>query len=527
MLIMKDTLVALSHILHGMQNERGAATLFVGSGGSFYADRISATFLESDYGIKVLSSVMPGYKKNLTLDPDTLGKIDELLHTLGKFSELRDKILAQDITTSQIISTYSHEILGPILNLMIDMALNDPKNDTKNVSAFANFLHLKERIGRERALGIKGLLSHSFEDKEFIENFRFLISEQASYEKVFVALANEEQKSCYNRHMNDFSVIRMEEMHQLLENEKNDDQIEISVTDWFELTTQKIDLMQKVEIELIDTLVRNAEEYGGLNSSKANQSSINKMQKDFIFTLPLFNGLAEQTSHEILHSASLRNFKKGSHLFLEGEASNILFIILEGWVKLYKGNSRGDETIVQMLTSGDMIAESAVFLNTPYPINAQVAKSAKILMIPANMIKNLLKLNNNLALNILNGMSIHSHMLIQGIETVRLKSATERVGWFLLKQLMGQDRLTDMVELPYDKSLIASYLDMKPETFSRTLQKFKARGFEISKNSIVLPEANALCGFCDTDAAAMCSKHGTADCPNPDCIPDDMLGKIY
>lgn len=524
---MKDTLVALSHILHEMQNERGAATLFVGSEGSLYADTINQKFLESDYSIKVLSSAMPGHRKNLTLDPEVMGKVDELLQTLGQFSELRDRILAQDITTSQIISTYSHMIIGPVLNLMIDMALNDQRNDTKNVSAFTNFLHLKERIGRERALGIKGLLSHSFGNSEFIENFRFLISEQASYEKIFVTLANDDQKSCYNRYMNDFSVIRMEEMHQLLENDESEENIDISTVDWLELSTQKIDLMHKVEIELIDTLVRNNEGDGSLNPNRSNHSSINKIQKDFIFTLPLFNGLAEQTSHEILQNATLRNFKKGNHLFLEGEFSNSLFIILEGWVKLYKGNSSGDETIVQMLTSGDMVAESAVFLNAPYPINAQTAKSAKVLVIPAKIIKKLLRTNNNLALNILNGMSVHSHMLIQGIEAVRLKSATERVGWFLLKQLLGQDRLTDIVELPYDKSLIASYLDMKPETFSRTLKKFKARGFEINKNTIILPEVNALCGFCDTDAAAMCTKHGTPDCPNPDCVPDDLLSRVF
>ena len=48
--------------------------------------------------------------------------------------------------------------------------------------------------------------------------------------------------------------------------------------------------------------------------------------------------------------------------------------------------------------------------------------------------------------------------------------------------------MPDMVELPYDKSLIASYLDMKPETFSRTLKKFKQKGFEIRKDAVILPQ---------------------------------------
>jgi CRP-like cAMP-binding protein len=195
---------------------------------------------------------------------------------------------------------------------------------------------------------------------------------------------------------------------------------------------------------------------------------------------------------------------------------------LNGWVKVYKGNASGDETILQMLTSGEMILESAVFLNAAYPLNAQVTKSSTILSFPAPIIREQVKANNSLALNVLNGMSLHSQILIQDMESIRLKSAVDRVGWFFLKLLIEQGHVTDRVELPYDKSLIASYLDMKPETFSRTLQKFKQRGFDIRKDAVILPNANSLCGFCDSESSSVCTRHGTSDCPNPDCVPGDL-----
>ena len=237
----------------------------------------------------------------------------------------------------------------------------------------------------------------------------------------------------------------------------------------------------------------------------------------------LFKGLSDWTLADLFRNASIGSYKKGKLLFLEGELPNRLYIILEGWVKLYKGNSSGDETIVQMLTSGDMIAESAVFLNAPFPISAQVAKNAQILALPAPIIRENIKTNNDLAINVLTAMSVHSQLLIQGLESIRLKSATERVGWFLLKLLLEQGRVPDMVELPYDKSLIASYLDMKPETFSRTLKKFKQKGFEIRKDAVILPKVMALCGFCDSDVAPACSMHGTPECPNPDCVSSDEI----
>ena len=56
---------------------------------------------------------------------------------------------------------------------------------------------------------------------------------------------------------------------------------------------------------------------------------------------------------------------------------------------------------------------------------------------------------------------------------------------------------------------------MKPETFSRTLKYFKKLNFKIEKDTIILPNMKALCGFCDIDIALSCKQHETKKCPNP------------
>lgn len=519
---MKESLIPLGRIMHEMQKERGCVILFLSSKLALDEEGIRQKFLESNYAVEELAVKIPDWVKEGKLEDGMDKKITAVLEEIKKITIQRDLVLNKEISATDIISGYSHKIIGPIIDLMIDVALNDPDHDSTHVSAYSNFLNLKERIGRERALGIRGLVFNSFANEEFIDNFRFLISEQDSYKDTFMALATPSQKSCYNRYMNDFSVKKIDEMHKALQDEKNGDSFDISPQDWNDLATQKIDLMHKAEIDLVATLLKDVDRtekveekgdrfYMGLNSFSAKQ-------QEFIQTLPLFKGLPESTLSDLFRNASVGSYKKGKLLFLEGELPNRLYIILDGWIKLYKGNSNGEETIVQMLTSGDMIAESAVFLNAPFPISAQVAKNAQILSMPAPIIRENVKTNNDLAINVLTAMSVHSQLLIQGLESIRLKSATERVGWFLLKLLLEQGRVPDMVELPYDKSLIASYLDMKPETFSRTLKKFKQKGFEIRKDAVILPKVKALCGFCDSDVAAICSRHGTEECPNPDCI---------
>lgn len=513
--------------MHEMQKERGCVILFLCSNWALNEEGMRQKFLESNYAVEELMAKMPIWEEEGRINKGMLSNISDVLVEVKSLTTQRDLVLSKEISATDSISIYSHKIIGPIIDLMIEVALNDPDHDSANVSAFSNFLYLKERIGRERALGARGLVFDAFSNDEFIENYQFLIAEQDSYQETFMAVANKDQKKCYDRYMDDYSVKKIDSMHKFLKKEKPEEGYDITPNDWYELATQKIDLMHKVEIDLIDTLMK--KEKGNIDPQGKTEgrsddrlfvgiNSFTETQQDFIQTLPLFKGLSDWTLADLFRNASIGSYKKGKLLFLEGELPNRLYIILDGWVKLYKGNSSGEETIVQMLTSGDMIAESAVFLNAPYPISAQVAKEAQILTLPASTIRENINTNNDLAINVLTAMSLHSQLLIQGLESIRLKSATERVGWFLLKLLLEQGRVPDMVELPYDKSLIASYLDMKPETFSRTLKKFKQKGFEIRKDAVILPQVKALCGFCDSDVAGICSKHGTPECPNPDCI---------
>ena len=197
--------------------------------------------------------------------------------------------------------------------------------------------------------------------------------------------------------------------------------------------------------------------------------------------------------------------------------ANRLYIILKGWVKIVKHTIDGEEGILQMLSAGDSIMESTIFLNATFPASAQVVDDATVLSLPAPIFREQLKNNNALVMNFLTSMSHRSQDLIRQIEYARLKSVDERVGWFLLKLLLEQGSTSRVVKLPYDKTLIASYLDMKRETFSRSLKRLKDKGFKIGNNTIEMPDIKALCDFCDLSLAQTCRLHGKPECPNPQC----------
>jgi len=210
-----------------------------------------------------------------------------------------------------------------------------------------------------------------------------------------------------------------------------------------------------------------------------------------------------------------RSSRKGKLLFLQSEPLSRFYLILSGWVKLFKGSDAGDEAVLQMLSAGDSIMEAAVLLNIPSVASAQVVEKTTLLSLPAPVVRQVLQDNNAFALNMIGSLSMRSQHLIQQIEQSRLRNASERVGWYLLKLGIEEGGgTTTSIRLPYDKSLIAAYLDMTPETFSRTLKKFRAQGFRIENDTITQPHPKALCSFCDQSLANACRYRDEPDCPS-------------
>lgn len=588
---MKEALTLLGDAVHQLQKERGYIALFLGGGGENFSAEMTEQFKATDNVVTIVNEAYRRWEKN-----QQIKSIDKLGFRLKKLAQLNEQrrnvgafyrrplrtIYKQPLRAAnhqtpqamyhqpiQSVQFYTYDIIAPLLEIMVEVALFDPQYQANHVSAYSNFLQWKERIGRTRAHGALWLDAHkqgahqfgssdgnanfcrrALEDPEFIDGLKALVMEQESYQKTFFALADSTQQARFNQvfdanELSDAEATIEAALHSTEATPACKQLAIITAAKWYALISRKINCMYQVEKQLIDTLSHNGpavdnqlqnnsannqtnkpEDTPASTVTKNHTSGISQQTISFLKSLPFFSNLQDSVFYQLIESAHVREYKKGKSLLLEREQATRFYIILQGWVKLYKGNVTGEETIVQMLSSGDAVIASAVFLNIPYPLSAQIAETASLLSFPAPMIRQLIRNDNALAVNMLTNLSQRSQLLIQQVEATRLKSTTERVGWFLLKTLLNQSescklagnqthkRVQNHVKLPYDKSMIASYLNMKPETFSRTLKRFKEQGFDIENDTIMLASGNALCEFCDTDIAQSCSRHKTVECPN-------------
>ncbi len=174
------------------------------------------------------------------------------------------------------------------------------------------------------------------------------------------------------------------------------------------------------------------------------------------------------------------------------------FLVLDGWIKLYRVTPGGEEAIVAIFTRGQSFAEAAVFTGREFPVSAEAVSDVRLLRIPADILLREIRQNPDVAISMLASTSMHLHNLVQQIEQLKAHTGVQRVAEFLVG-LCGTDSGTCAVALPYDKTLIAGRLGMKPESLSRAFAKLRELGVSVSQSSVDISDVARLQDFAEQE----------------------------
>lgn len=214
----------------------------------------------------------------------------------------------------------------------------------------------------------------------------------------------------------------------------------------------------------------------------------------------LFQSFDMAVLDELAKQCHQKNFPKGRDLFVMGDTADAFFIILSGWIKLYRPSRDGDEVIIHIFGPGEAFAEAAVFNDSrTYPVNAQAIEDVTIIEIPRNFFVQKIEEDSHFALRMLGAIAARQHYLVQQLEQVTTRTAPQRIGAFLIRFCRKEKQGAGVwrVDLPYDKSIISTRLNIKPETFSRALAKLEPYGVHVSGRNIFINDMAGLAEFCD------------------------------
>lgn len=212
---------------------------------------------------------------------------------------------------------------------------------------------------------------------------------------------------------------------------------------------------------------------------------------------PLFGAMPQDAAQALIGPNPVRSYEKGTVLFQQGEPATSFFVVLDGWVKLFRLTPEGHEAVVGVFRRGETFAEAAIFLGGRYPVGAEVVTAARLLRVEGELLRKSIREQPDLALSMLASASYHLKALVEQIEQIKLLSAPQRIADFLVR-LCPLRRGGCTIELPYEKSLIASRLGMKPESLSRSLAKLRPLGVNVDRENVAIADIGVLVRFVES-----------------------------
>lgn len=205
----------------------------------------------------------------------------------------------------------------------------------------------------------------------------------------------------------------------------------------------------------------------------------------------MFQALDNDLLGDVLADTVIERHDADKTLFTQGDSARDFFIMLDGWVKLYRLTSQGNETVIGVFTRGQSFGEAVAIVGTPFPTCAETVTETKLVRVPCEKLRRRIQANPQIALSIIGSTAQHLQLLVRQIEQLKAQTGAQRVAEFLLS-LSDADRGKAQIALPYEKMLLAGRLGMKKESLSRAFARLRDFGVAVNGPRVTINDVGYL-----------------------------------
>ena len=220
-------------------------------------------------------------------------------------------------------------------------------------------------------------------------------------------------------------------------------------------------------------------------------------EKPEIARLPLFREMDDALREQIFAGSFLQVFPRQLTLFDAGQRADFLYVLVDGLVELHVAGAGRDSTmrIVEPITSFIL---AAVVTDMPYLMSARTIAASRVLLVPAPMIREVIKQDTALMQATMHELALGYRDLVRALADVKLRQSAERLANYLLNYGARRgDRME--FDLIGEKRMVASLLGMTPENLSRAFGVLRGYGVTISGSCVRINDQTALAAFAHPD----------------------------
>lgn len=219
--------------------------------------------------------------------------------------------------------------------------------------------------------------------------------------------------------------------------------------------------------------------------------------------LPLFSEISDGEIRQIAVATREHWLDRDEIRLQQGDLPRGFHYVIAGQVKLGFTSRQGNEKTVEILGPRKSFGEAVLFLDRPYPVFAEALEDTLLLHIDRHVVFDLIEQNPAFSRSLLAGMAIRLHSMLRDVEDYSLHSGSQRLISYLfsLRAEDGEDGGCPAhanLELPPSKHVVASRLNLVPETFSRILRDLSEHGLiTVHGRQVTIENPGRLMKMCD------------------------------
>ncbi len=254
--ILGELVRELSGLIHALQKERGASSIFLGSNGTQFADRLAQRVAEC----RALELAVRGRLEHVDEKLDRMSsgarfytRVALALRALDTLPQLRQQIASLVMAPQDSVSAFTL-IISRLL--AVGFEVGDIAADpvvSRALVALVNLAQAKEYAGQERAT-VGAALSSGRLDAASRQRLQQLIAAQEEAFRIFAEFSDSAHADAYNATIVSRDALEIARMRQAIIDLPHAEPVGVSADGWYQHTTRRIDALHAIEDEMSSQL---------------------------------------------------------------------------------------------------------------------------------------------------------------------------------------------------------------------------------------------------------------------------------
>lgn len=176
--------------------------------------------------------------------------------------------------------------------------------------------------------------------------------------------------------------------------------------------------------------------------------------------------------------AQLRNYTKGELLFAQNDTARNYYQVHAGAVKMNNFNDDAKEFIQGIFYQGQSFGEPPLFIDIPYPANAEAMADSEVWVLPKSALFSLLEQHPAIHLQLTTQLAKRLYYKAIIASEISNQDPAHRILRYFdyLKYELAQKDKNERYQIPHTRQQIADLLALRVETVIRAIKTLEKKG---------------------------------------------------